>query len=92
MSCPNCNVLFNINDKDSYHQVNDLTGLTYCTPECSEQHMFKPEALPLLKQGLLQSADPTKEELVSLIETESFESDETKISILADKILNELAG
>lgn len=92
MSCPNCNVHFNINDKDSSHQVNDLTGLTYCSPECSEQHMFKPEAMPLLKKGYLQSADPTKEELVSLIESESFESDLTKISILADQILSERAG
>ena len=35
MKCPNCEVIFDINNSQSTHQVNDNNEETYCSYECS---------------------------------------------------------
>lgn len=35
--CPWCGVYFNINHKNSEHQVNDHFDLTFCSYDCSKQ-------------------------------------------------------
>lgn len=35
MKCPNCEVVFDINNSQSTHQVNDNNEETYCSYECS---------------------------------------------------------
>lgn len=37
-SCPECKLSFDINDKDSTHQVNDNFDLTFCSYYCSAKY------------------------------------------------------
>jgi hypothetical protein len=87
MSCPNCNTEFNINDHDSAHQVNDLTNLTYCSCECSEEHMFKPETVAILANHYQNTTLPPKEEIIEDISTETFNKTNAQIEQLAIRVL-----
>lgn len=90
MGCPNCKQEFNIEDKNSGYQVNDLTELTYCSFDCSSQHLFNPESLP----NIIENMDKSISEEV-LIEWITEEIDSTKfnfenVKTLSKKIIFEL--
>lgn len=88
MTCPNCNQLFNIDDKNSGYQVNDLTELTYCSWECSAQHLFKPEAMAHILKHV--GPDDSKEEIIECINAEIDSSiSQEQITDLAEKIIAE---
>ena len=56
-TCPKCNIDFDINDRSSTHQVNDINEETYCSCECSEQAMLECDesiVIGLKKMGLTE--------------------------------------
>lgn len=88
MTCPHCKQDFDIEEKNSGYQVNDLTEGTYCSVDCSAEHLFTEEAIPSILEHL--DCTTSKEEIIEKISNEVGSYSDKQIDDLATKLIAQL--